>query len=132
MSKLVAVPAFLIASLAPLAASQAQPAGPEVVTVELSNFRFSPSELALQRGHTYRLHLVNMAGGGHDFSAPEFFAASTIAPADRARVTNGEVKLAGKQSVDVTVTPQTSGAYKLTCTHFLHAGFGMKGRIVVQ
>jgi plastocyanin len=127
----VAVSALLAALQIPFAPLAAQPASPEVVTVQLSNFKFSPSELALQHGHAYRLHLVNAASGGHDFSAPEFFAASLVALADRAKVAGGKVRLAGRQSVDVTLTPQAAGSYRLTCTHFLHSGMGMKGHIVV-
>jgi plastocyanin len=127
----VAVFALLAASQTPFAPLAAQPASPEVVTVQLSNFKFSPSDLALQHGHAYRLHLVNTAGGGHDFSAPEFFAASLVAPADQAKVAGGKIRLAGRQSVDVTLTPLTAGTYRLTCTHFLHNSMGMKGRIVV-
>lgn len=122
---------MLALSQAPSAALTAQPASPEVVTVELASFSFTPSELALRHGQPYRLHLVNTAGGGHDFSAPEFFAASIIAPEDRAKVAGGRVRLAGKQTVDIALTPQTAGTYKLTCTHFMHGSFGMKGRIVV-
>jgi uncharacterized cupredoxin-like copper-binding protein len=126
-----AVLAFLALSEVP-SAVLAQPAAPQVVTVQLASFSFSPSELALQRGHAYRLHLVNGAGGGHDFSAPQFFAASLIAPEDRAKVVGGKVRLKGKQAIDITLTPQTAGTYKLTCTHFMHTTFGMTGRIVVS
>lgn len=121
----------LIASLTPAAASFAQPAAPETVSVELSNFKFTPSELMLQHGHAYRLHLVNLSGGGHDFSAAQFFAASTIAAGDRGKVIDGKAKLSGKETVDITLTPETAGSYELTCTHFMHSGMGMKGRITV-
>jgi uncharacterized cupredoxin-like copper-binding protein len=129
MRKSFVVVALLAASHAPLAA---QPAGLETVSVELSNFMFSPRELTLEHGRTYRLHLVNTVGGPHDFSAPEFFAASAIAPADRGVVTDGKVRLAGKHTVDITLTPQASGSYKLTCTHFMHSSFGMRGLITVR
>jgi plastocyanin len=119
-------------SLAIPGAGQAQGPSPQVINVELSSFAFSPSALTFQHGRTYRLHLVNTSGGGHDFTAPEFFAASQIAPADRVRVAGGKVKLAGKQSVDVTLTPEKAGIYALHCSHFLHAGMGMKGAITVE
>ncbi|MGZ3172271.1 MAG: cupredoxin domain-containing protein [Croceibacterium sp.] len=131
MRRSFAAVAILLASQMPLAGLTAQGAAPETVSVELSNFKFTPSALALQSGHLYRLHLVNAAGGGHDFSAPEFFAASAIAPEDQAKVVGGKVKLEGKQSVDVTLTPQKAGTYPLTCTHFMHSGMGMKGQITI-
>jgi plastocyanin len=102
------------------------------VTVELSSFAFSPGTLTFQHGRSYRLHLVNTSGGGHDFTAPEFFAASEVVPADRAKVTAGKIRLTGKESVDVTLTPLKAGAYALRCSHFLHAGMGMKGQITVE
>jgi len=105
---------------------------PQLVTVELSSFDFSPASLTFQHGRAYRLHLVNTAGGGHDFTAPEFFAASDIAPADRAKTAGGKIRLSGKESVDVTLTPEKAGVYALRCSHFLHAGMGMKGQITVD
>jgi uncharacterized cupredoxin-like copper-binding protein len=119
-------------SLASVGEAAAQSANPQLVEVELSSFAFSPNALTFRHGQTYRLHLVNTSGGGHDFTAPEFFAASQIAPADRARVADGKVKLAGRQSVDITLTPEKPGAYELHCSHFLHAGMGMKGEINVE
>ena len=110
----------------------AQGAGPQVVDVNLSSFAFSPSMLTFQHGRSYRLHLVNTSGGGHDFTAPEFFAASAIVAADRTKIVGGKVKLAGKQSVDITLTPEKTGTYELHCSHFLHAGMGMKGAITVE
>ena len=126
-----AVLAVLLAVQIPVASTVAQTSPPEAVSVELSNFKFSPSELTLQHGHAYRLHLVNSASGGHDFTAPEFFAASTIAPEDQGKVAGGKVKLDGKQTVDITLTPEKSGTYPLTCSHFMHSGMGMKGQITV-
>jgi len=42
------------------------------------------------------------------------------------------VKLAGHQSVDITLTPAKSGTFALHCSHFMHSGMGMSGQIVVQ
>jgi uncharacterized cupredoxin-like copper-binding protein len=132
MRKSVAVLAVLLASQWPVAALNAQGGAAETVSVELSSFKFTPSALRLQHGHAYRLHLVNASSGGHDFSAPAFFAASAIAPEDRGKVAGGKVKLSGGQAVDIMLTPQKAGTYPLTCTHFMHSGFGMKGQITVQ
>ena len=124
--------AVLLASYAPMTTLAAQGAQPQVVSVELSSFRFAPAEIALRHGQAYRLHLVNASSGGHDFAAPEFFAASSVAAGDRGLVVDGKVKLAGKQTVDVVLTPEKAGTYALRCTHFLHSGLGMSGRITVQ
>lgn len=128
MSRFLALAVAL--ALAPVAAA-AQTAEP--ITVSLSNYAFQPSVVTLKAGQAYRIHFVNEAGKGHDFSAPEFFAASTIAPEDRAKLEDGkEVEIEGGQAVDVTLTPNRAGTFPVTCTHFLHATFGMKGQIVVQ
>ncbi|WP_395335823.1 cupredoxin domain-containing protein [Novosphingobium sp. BL-8H] len=104
----------------------------EPVTVELSNFKFSPSAIQLKQGRAYDLRLANMASGGHDFSAGEFFAAARIMDADRAKITEGRVAVAAGKSVDIHLVAPAPGTYKLRCTHFMHSSFGMTGEIVVQ
>ena len=132
MRKPIIAVTILLASYVPTGTLAAQAAQPQVVPVELSSFKFAPAEIALRHGQAYRLHLVNTSGGGHDFAAPEFFAASNIAAKDRGLVVGGKVKLAGKQSVDIVLTPEKAGTYALRCTHFLHSGMGMNGRITIQ
>ena len=99
--------------------------------VELSNFDFAPHELHLRAGQPVALVLANLASGGHDFSAPEFFAAARIDPADSALVTEGEIDVPAKSTRTVHLVP-SGGTYKLTCTHTMHAMFGMKGTITVE
>src|SRR6478735_84976 len=99
--------------------------------VELSNFDFAPHELHLRAGQPVALVLANIASGGHDFSAPEFFAAARIEPADAALVTEGEIDVPAKSTRTVHLVP-AAGTYKLSCTHMMHAMFGMRGTIVVE
>ena len=99
--------------------------------VELSSFEFSPRELHLRAGQPTTLVLANVASGGHDFSAPEFFAAARIVPADAALVAGGEIDVPARSTRTVHLVP-AAGTYKLTCTHTFHAMFGMKGTIVVE
>ncbi|MBW8743376.1 MAG: cupredoxin domain-containing protein [Sphingomonas sp.] len=105
---------------------------PQALTVEMSNFKFNPSMLRLTHGRPYVLHLVNNASGGHDFVAKEFFASSTIAPEDRAKVKNGEVELSGGESADIHLVANAPGTYKSHCSHFMHSSFGMTGTVVVE
>lgn len=117
------------------AAAQSQPADQtagQSLMVELSSFSFTPRTLTLRQGARYRIRFVNIASGGHDFAAREFFAASTIAPEDIGKVNNGKIGLRARESVEVTLTPNRAGTYKVRCTHFMHGAFGMKGSIVVQ
>lgn len=123
----------LAASLAGAAGAQAPDwSRAQPITVRLSNFRFTPSTLVLQRGTAYRLHLVNAASGGHDFAAAQFFADSDIAPDDRPRIEKGRVALAGGGSADIRLVPRVAGTYRLHCSHFMHSTFGMTGSITVR
>lgn len=99
--------------------------------VTLSNFKFAPNDIHLRAGQPVQLHLVNAAQGGHDFTAPEFFAAATLRPEDRALVDAGSVELRAGESRDIMLVP-AAGRYKLKCTHMFHKMFGMKGSIVVD
>jgi uncharacterized cupredoxin-like copper-binding protein len=109
------------------AAAFAQPQA-RTVEVRLSNFDFAPRQIHLRAGEAIVLHLVNDAGGGHNFAAPEFFAAARGVAGP---VANGRVELAGHGSADIRLTP-AAGHYRLRCTHTLHSSFGMTGEIVVE
>jgi uncharacterized cupredoxin-like copper-binding protein len=115
-----------------IAASAAPAQAPSTIEVHLSNFKFTPSTIVLRQGQPYVLRLVNDSGGGHDFTAREFFASATIAPGDRALVEEGEVELSGRQVREVHLTATRPGSYKLRCTHSFHKALGMSGRIVVR
>lgn len=133
MRRLMAPALLAAALLAPM--SNAQPpewAGAQTVSVELSNFKFTPATLTLQHGVVYRLRFSNSSSGGHDFVAKEFFAAANIAPEDRAEVKNGGIDLDGKDVVEVRLVAGQPGTYKSHCSHFMHSSFGMTGTIVVQ
>ncbi len=117
---------LLLAGLLP-AAVLAQEA-PQRVEVQLSSFDFTPSTIRLAAGRPMVLHLVNSGDGGHNFAAPEFFAA---AQGVSGPVREGRVEVAGHQSADITLTP-ARGTYRLRCTHTLHTAFGMSGEIVVE
>ena len=117
---------FALALFAPLPAF-AQDA-PRTVEVQLANFSFTPRAIALTAGRPVILHLVNTAGGGHNFSAPQFFAAATGVSG---AVHGGTVDVPGHQSVDIRLTP-SRGTYRVRCTHTMHTAFGMSGTITVR
>jgi plastocyanin len=101
------------------------------VTVTLSSFDFAPSSIRLRAGQPVVLHLVNDASGGHNFAAPEFFAAAAIRTQDQGLIYKGAIELRGHQTKDIALIPRR-GTYKLRCTHTMHSMFGMKGDIVVD
>ena len=123
--------AALAAGLAALCAASAGAQGAAEQRVELSNFDFTPHEIHLHAGQATTLVLNNVASGGHDFSAPQFFAAARVEPGDAALIENGEVDVPSKSTRTVHLVP-AAGTYKLTCTHTMHTMFGMKGTIVVE
>jgi plastocyanin len=121
---------YLISALF-LGASVAAHAQPAVMTVALSNFSFSPNAIQLRAGVPTTLRLQNASRGGHNFSAPQFFAAAKIDPKSASYVRNGTVEVPGHGTVNINLVPAT-GRYSLRCTHTLHSAFGMKGSIVVN
>jgi uncharacterized cupredoxin-like copper-binding protein len=103
----------------------------KTITVQLTDFEFTPDHLGLQVGVPVRLMLVNNGSGKHDFSAPEFFAAVAYRAGSRWPNTGG-ITLKKKESVELDVVPSAPGSYPLRCTEFLHALFGMTGKIDVS
>ena len=118
---------------AAFAAAPASPAPPQAteVAVTLASFRFSPDLIQLEHGRAYTLKLTNLAGGGHNFVAPDFFAAAGLDTSDRGRVHEGGIEVPGHGTVSLHITAPKAGRYKVRCTHTLHSTFGMKGAIVV-
>jgi uncharacterized cupredoxin-like copper-binding protein len=122
---------FLLGSAlcAPTGPVAAQPAS---VEIELSNFKFTPATINLEHGRDYVLHFVNRSSGGHDFSAPAFFAAAKVAAEDQGKLSkSGRVALGGGEEARIHLTAPAAGHYKVSCTHFMHTTFGMTGEIVV-
>lgn len=113
--------AILLAVPAPAAAQQN-------VEIQLSSFDFAPGTIRLRAGQPIVLHLVNTGNGGHNFSAPQFFAAASGVSGP---VRGGAIEVPGHGSVDVRLTP-ARGTYRLRCTHTLHSTFGMRGEIHVE
>ena len=135
MGKLVLVSLVALAGCSALTSTSSGPGtapagGGETVTVVLSNFSFDPDHIRLRAGEPVRLQLVNESDGGHNFSAPAFFAGSSFPPGSSAPV-GGEMEVGSRQTVEIALVPRKPGTYPLKCTHSLHALFGMTGAIEV-
>jgi uncharacterized cupredoxin-like copper-binding protein len=102
----------------------------QTVTIVLTNFAFTPDHITLRADVPVRLHLVNQSDGGHDFSAPALFAASSFSAGSMAPV-GGKIEVDSHQTADVALTPNVPGSYPVECTHFLHSLFGMTATIQV-
>jgi len=107
--------------------SQNTPAA--TIVLRLSNFSFTPDRLQLRVGVPVHLNFVNVSGGGHNFSAPEFFAASLIVSGLPPK--DGTIEVASEASTDLTLIPRAAGTYEFRCRHFLHSVLGMSGTILV-
>ena len=133
MSPLKLVPLAAVAALALLpVGAAAQSDQPTVIPVELSEFKFAPSEIVLNKGQHYVLRLTDSGKRDHDLSAKAFFQTVALAPGSAAKVKNGDVDLDEGESVDIALTPQKPGTYEMHCTEPFHAMLGMKGQIVVR
>lgn len=132
MSRLVWIAAAVAAMAFPSAAAPvpAQQA-PRVIQVVLTNYRFTPDRLSLQRGVPIVLRIVN-SQGSHNFVAPELFASSTVAPADRGYIRRGAIEVLDDETIDIHLTPNVAGRYHIACTHFLHEMYGMVGEATVS
>jgi plastocyanin len=102
------------------------------INISLTNYAFTPSALNFKVGTAYRLHFANNGSKGHNFDAPEFFAASQIEQADRGKIEDGSIELDSGQSIDITVIPGRAGTFAFDCSHFMHSMLGMHGKISVQ
>ena len=112
--------------------ARAQPDQATVITVRLSEYRFTPAEIDLNHGQRYVLRVVNTGGKAHDLSAKAFFQTVTLSPESAARVHDGQIEAAMGESADVTLVADRPGTYEMHCTHPLHGLLGMRGRIVVR
>lgn len=116
----------LLVSLGSAAASQ-----PATRVVEMTNFKFAPSQIELTANAPVVLQLRNDAGGGHSFTAPAFFAAAHVDPASAKYIQAGKVEVPSHQTVTISLVP-AAGQYPLKCSHTLHSAFGMNGTIIVR
>ncbi len=123
---------FLVLAAVPILANDTIAADAEPVTVELTSFAFKPESLEFDSGKDYVLQLKNTSSGGHNFSARDFFDAASIHPEDSGLIRKGRVEVSKGETVTIRLKTGAAATYKLTCSRFLHSGFGMKGQIVVR
>ena len=113
---------------APIAASAQGGPTPRTVEVRLTSFDFAPAPIRLRAGEPVVLRLLNPGKGGHNFAAPQFFAAARGVAGP---VSKGKVEVGGRETREVRLTP-ARGTYRLRCTHAFHTALGMRGTIVVD
>jgi plastocyanin len=116
-----------------LAAPASIPAqtAPRTVDVRLSSFDYTPEAIHLRAGQPVVLRLINTGRGGHNFSAPQFFAAANVAAGQNVAISEGTIEVPSRQTVAIRLTP-ARGTYRLRCTHRFHSTLGMRGQIIVE
>lgn len=97
-------------------------------TILAWSFGFSPRAVHLSAGQPVALTFINRSGSRHDFTAPEFFAASRLISG---AIKRGQVELAPNDSKTVVLVPRR-GIYMAHCSHFMHKQLGMAAEIVVD
>ena len=130
MRSKVAAAALVLASAASAAAQPVDWSHAQSVNVEMIDNKFVPDHLTFQHGTPYRLHLENHGKHLHEFTAPEFFAASTVR--DPAVLASGghEVVVQPGASADIYLEPLKPGKFPLSCAD--HDWEGMVGEIEVD
>lgn len=109
----------------------------ETVTVTMTEYAFSPSQVVLEEGVPTRLVLKNAGKEAHYFVAERFF--ETVATR-KIQASDGEIKAPRFTAVEVYpgktlewfLVPTRKGAFDLLCTVKGHAGHGMTGTIEVR
>ena len=103
-----------------------------VIAIDLSEFKFSPSDITLNKGQHYVFRLSDTGKRAHDLSAKAFFQTVSLDADSTSAVKNGDVDLTPGVIADVGFTPNQAGTFEMHCTHPLHAMLGMKGHIIVR
>ena len=116
------------AAFLPVLAASPAAAQPQAITISVFSFGFTPKPIHLRAGQPVTLTFVNQSSHGHDFTAPEFFAASAVSAG---AAPGGKIPLAGNQTKSITLIPR-AGTYPAHCSHFLHSSMGMTDQIVVN
>jgi uncharacterized cupredoxin-like copper-binding protein len=106
------------------------------LTIELSEFAFTPKEFKLTAGQPYVLKVVNKGTTKHEFTAEDFFGAVAFRKAEDASAefkawAPREVEVFSGQEIEVYLIPTQTGTYELVCEIEGHFEAGMFGTITV-
>ena len=100
------------------------------VEVRMVEYEIVPGEFRFRRGLPYRLHLVNAGKEGHDFTAPDFFAAVEIRNAGALNESGSSVFLQPGQETDIYFIARSPGLFTPRCAD--HDWAGMTATIVID
>jgi uncharacterized cupredoxin-like copper-binding protein len=108
----------------------------EALTIELSEYAFTPAEFTLTAGQPYIITVVNVGATKHEFTAEDFFSSVAFRKAEDA---SGEFKAPAPreievfegQQIEIYLIPTEEGTYELVCEIEGHFEEGMFGTITV-
>ncbi|MFN3480290.1 MAG: cupredoxin domain-containing protein [Thermodesulfovibrionales bacterium] len=109
----------------------------QTITVSLTEYKFTPSELSFRKDIPYRLILKNEGREKHYFVSEGFFRAIALR---KVQTSDGEIKapyitaveVYPEKSVEIYFIPDKLGTYDLICTIEGHADKGMRGKIEIK
>ena len=106
------------------------------LTIELSEFAFTPKEFTLTAGQAYVVKVVDKGTVKHEFTAGDFFNSVAFRKAEDASAefkapTPREVEVFAGKTIDLYLIPTKAGTYKLVCEIEGHFEAGMFGTITV-
>jgi uncharacterized cupredoxin-like copper-binding protein len=109
----------------------------QVIGVTLSSFEFTPTNLTLQHGQPYKLHLVNNSNDTHTFSSGDFFKAVAVQKvvqkgAETPGLTGNGISMGPNEQADLYLVAVTAGTYRIYCDEFMHDTMGMHGNVTIQ
>lgn len=112
----------------------------ETVTVELSEYDYSPKHLKLKAGQPYKLVMKNVGEKDHYYTATEFFKAVAWRKVQTPKPNGGEMKAPyftafepyKKGTIEAFIVPVKKGTYEVICTIDDHKDQGMFGTITIE
>ena len=122
MRLLLLLPALAVSAAAPDVSAV------PVQTIGLASYSFTPNPISLAADREVTLKFVNTSTHGHDFTAPEFFAASRMVAGS---APGGKVDVNGGEAETVTLIP-SAGEYRVHCGRPFHSALGMHAKIEVR
>ena len=104
-------------------------AEPLLVTLVMTEYRFTPKQLRLPVGVPCRLALENHGAELHEFTAPEFLAAIALDTPEVLAPGGREVVVRPGQRKELRFTAPHAGRYPMACAD--HDWAGMVGEIII-
>jgi len=87
------------------------------ISVEMSEFSFSPASIRLPAGESTTVEVINVGSMLHTFTVNDLGI---------------DVRLAAGERETITVTPEQTGSSDSLCTIENHAALGMVGTVIVE